>query len=40
MSTTFWLHSDTNKNRHLSREKQFAIEIDILEMIGGWPDNS
>lgn len=38
MSTTFWLHSDKNQNRHLPCEKQFAIEIDILEMIGGWPE--
>lgn len=38
MSTTFWLHSDRDFDRHLGCEKAHSSELDILEMIGGWPD--
>lgn len=36
MSTTFWLHSDTHEDRELGCGKHHAIELDILEAIGGW----
>ncbi len=36
MSTTFWLHSDGKENADQACEQQHAIEIDILEAIGGW----
>ncbi|EWH08958.1 glycoside hydrolase [Catenovulum agarivorans DS-2] len=36
MSTTFWLHSDKHENQQLGCERKHAIEIDILEAIGGW----
>jgi hypothetical protein len=37
MSTTFWLHSDTQDDKHLGCGKSHSIELDILETIGGWP---
>ncbi|AWB67840.1 glycoside hydrolase [Saccharobesus litoralis] len=37
MSTTFWLHSDKAENPS-DCDTRHSIEIDILEAIGGWPN--
>ncbi|MEP1448969.1 MAG: family 16 glycosylhydrolase [Paraglaciecola sp.] len=40
MSTTFWLHSDESDDRHKGCGKYHSTELDILETIGGWPEDS
>ncbi|MBQ4828477.1 family 16 glycosylhydrolase [Alteromonas sp. MMG017] len=40
MSTTFWLHSDESDDRHKGCGKFHSTELDILETIGGWPEDN
>jgi beta-glucanase (GH16 family) len=38
MSTTFWLHSDNFDDADAGCTKKHQSELDILEAIGGWPN--
>lgn len=40
MSTTFWLHSDEADAREKGCGLYHSTELDILETIGGWPEDS
>ncbi|AEE24436.1 glycoside hydrolase family 16 [Glaciecola sp. 4H-3-7+YE-5] len=40
MSTTFWLHSDQADAREEGCGQYHSTELDILETIGGWPEDN